>query len=504
MSEQRKRLFSTIGRSLGVDLLSYDFVHDPSYLSDRCGRVLGGEPQGRSLLRCLLHSGLSENDRARIFPGKFDLGNARLIPAEACTYEALRKELEPQRTADETRNNPLDKTTVKRLLKDVAALLGHAPPQEAEADVGQIFKVAKLLHGFKQREGLSQLLSILRPPSEAKASLELTNPYPIGADSDLRWQLVDLHGYVSAEISSERLAEIDSTFGQIRSVLDQTTGDIEFAVKTSGRPAPDEIVQRYALVLEQWTSHRRPPARQVLRADEQLYIAMHVLDFLHFAAVERKLRHEKLLQRSVVPVSPGSMQFRIRLCDLRVRPVPTEVRRLHPLLSEAVGEEITSRQFRGYIDRARTLLKRWLQLLQTPAPEDVDAVTALAAIIVARDLQEHSPTYKPGLHGAARGQSQSLKAAMKVGRLISSPYEEFERIVTYAIDWTRYALSAQTAILEAQLTFRMHLLEAAVTVLNTHDTGVVATFISNLEGYSAYGVRAVPRLVALKTSAPDK
>lgn len=501
MTARRHLLFSYIGKGLGVDLFSYDFVRDPSYVEDRCGRVIGGEvADGQSLLRYVLHSGLTEEDRMRIFPGEFDLGNARSIPDKVCTYEALGKELEQQRPPDKTRDNPLDKATVARLLKDTAALLGHAPPQERQAGAGQVFKVAKLLHGFKQRDGLLQLMSILRSPTEKTASLELTNPYPMGADSDLRWHMNDLHGYLAAEIPSERLAEIDGTFGQVRSVLDQAISSIEHELKTAGRPSPEEVVQRYTVVLEQWTSHRRPPARKVLRADEQLYVAMHVLDFLHFAEVERKLRREKLLQRFVAPVSPGLARCRIRLGDLRAHPLADSVWQLHPLLNAAVGEDITPRQFRDYIESAHTVLDHWVRLLHVPAPEDVDALTGLAAIIVAREMREQPCSYKPGLHGAARGQSHSVKAAMKTGCPVSSTHEEFERIVNYAVSWMRYALSGQTAVFEAKLALQMQLIDAAVSVLNTYDTNVVATFLSNLKEYAAYGVNNVPHLAALKNA----
>jgi hypothetical protein len=492
-------LFAYLGKSLGVDLFSHDFVRDPSYVEDRCRRVIGREVLGgQSLLRRLLHAGMSDEDRMRIFPGKFDLGNARSIPDDECTYEALGKELDQQRSPDEARDDPSDKAAVARMLKDTAALLGHAPPHERQAGAGQVFKVAKLLHGFKQREGLSQLMSILRAPTAATASLELTNPYPSGADSDLRWHMIDLHGYLSAEIPAERLAEIDGTFGQVRSVLDEALIRIERVLKTAGRPSPDEVVQRYKVVLDQWTSRRNPPARQELRADEQLYLAMHALDFLHFAEVERKLRSAKLLQCVVVPAPPWLVQSRIRLCDLLARPVPDTVRQLHPLLSAAVGEDITPRQFRGYLESAHTVLDHWVSLQQVPASEDVDALTGLAAIVVAREMRERPASYKPGLHAAARGQSHSVKAAMKSDRPVSSTHEEFERIVNYAVRWMRYALSGQTAVFEAQLALQMRFIDAAVSVLNTYDTEVMATFLSNLEGYAAYGVNGVPRLVALK------
>lgn len=502
MFEPKKMMLSSISRELGVDVTSRVFLREPSYFKDRGRRVGGGAPTFRSLLRFLLHSELSPADRQRVFPGDFDLGNNRLIPDDLCTYEALIKELEEQRSPAEVFDNPLDKTAVVRLLRDVAGLLGHEPPQETQEGVGQFFKVAKLIHGFKQREGLSQLISILQPPSEAKASLELTNPYPTGADSDLRWNIVDLEGYLSAEIPKDRLDEIEATFGEIRSAIDDALERIQYALKSVGPPSVDEVIKRYEIVQDHWTLRRLPPPRAVLRADEQLYVAVRTLDFIHFAKVERRLRAAKLLQRPVTPLANDSLRFRVKLIDVESCAMSAKIENLHSLLGEAINEPISSRQFRDYLKRAYTLLEHWVYLQQPIlATEDVDASTALSAIIVAREMLENPASYKPGLHGAARGLSQSVKAAMKPGAPISSTHEEFERILSYAIQWTRYALAGQTAILEAQLALEMRLQEAALAVLSTHDTDVVATFVSNLEGYSRYSVSDVPRQAEMKHAA---
>lgn len=146
------------------------------------------------------------------------------------------------------------------------------------------------------------------------------------------------------------------------------------------------------------------------------------------------------------------------------------------------------------------MLVHWVCLQQVPPPEDVDALTGLAAIVVAREMQEQPPSYKPGLHGTVRGQSHSVKAAMKTDRPVSSTHEEFERIIYNAVRWTRYALSGQTDVLKAQDALEMRLIDASVSVLETHNTTVMATFLSNLEGYATYCVNAIPRLVALKNA----
>jgi len=80
---------------------------------------------------------------------------------------------------------------------------------------------------------------------------------------------------------------------------------------------------------------------------------------------------------------------------------------------------------------------------------------------------------------------------MKTGRPVSSSYEEFERIVFYAIQRMRYALSGQASVFNAKTALELHLIDGAVEVLSTHDTNVVANFITNLMDYAHIGVNHV-------------
>ena len=148
--------------------------------------------------------------------------------------------------------------------------------------------------------------------------------------------------------------------------------------------------------------------------------------------------------------------------------------------------------FRSYLASAQTILNHWLALnYPMPSPKDEEALTCLAAIIVARDMRKQPKSYKPRLYGSARGQSHSVKAAMKPGRPVSSTHEEFERIISNAIQWVRYALAGQSDVLSAQLAFHMRMVDTTALVLSTYDTDAVQNFLSNMEGYARYGLNGV-------------
>lgn len=459
----------------GVPALSREFVWEPRYAAARFERM-----GGRSVLWQLLHLELTAQERELLFPGQFDLGNLRPIPDEMCTEEALWNLLFDGKELSE----------VQRLLRDVSATTGHEPHQHFSMGVGQAFKVAVLLHRVKShRPALKQLWAILRPPSLDSASLELTNPYPAGAPSELRFHLEDLRAYLSVEIVPERLSAIDGSFGEVRPRIDAALEAIEAVIKQHGSPSVAEVVRRYGQAAAQWQLRRPPPARRVLRADEQMYVHLHVLDFLHFAQAERRLRSKPLLRRAVTPVAHRLKAGRIPVSALGGRPLPAEIACLHEPLREALGEDVTLRQFRENLADTELLLRRRLQLMSFPPAADVDALTCLAAMVVARELKAQPQSFTPRLHGASHGQSSSVKAALR--RPLSSSHEEFGRILRYAVDWTRYALAGQTAVHEAKLAFEMQVITAAEAVLNTHDAERVDTFLANLEGYARSGVRGL-------------
>lgn len=505
MVSRKHIVFYGLKERFKADVFSRDFLRDPSYVDNRCERIIGGKTfDGRSVLRFILDSGLTDEERQEVFSEKFDLGNARIISDEECTYEAFSQELELLDCPKTEGAKFLERADIIRLLNDTASLLGHESPEERQPGAGQLFKVAKLLHEFKQRNGLLQIMHILRPPTEETASLELMNPYFYGAESDLRWHMVDLQGYLSSEISTERLGEIDSTFGLIRSSLDNFINSVGLHFKKTQPHSNDDVLLRYEIALKQWSSRSSQPQRKVLRADEQLYVTMYVLDFLHYAMVEHKLRRERLLHSTVAPVPEVLTLPRISLNDLCAAEISDSVRLLSSLLNVALGTNIPLKEFKSYLTSAQAILNHWLALNYHMPPPDEEALTCLAAIVVAREMRKHPKSYKPRLYGSARGQSHSVKAAMKPGRPVSSTHEEFERIINNALQWVRYALIGQSDIFTAHMAFHMRMVDTTVLVLSTHETGVVQNFISNMERYARYSVNGVVEKALLKNTPATK
>lgn len=254
--------------------------------------------------------------------------------------------------------------------------------------------------------------------------------------------------------------------------------------------SPEEVARRYAVVTKDWQHPPgRPLTRRFLPLDEQLYIYLLALDYLHFAQADRKL-HEHL-QRHYSQVVCMTDEIRalgtVSFDDLSK---PSRMHSMRALLVKAVGEEISEKVFRGVLLDARKLMERYLLLLMPPLPPAVDATLAAAALIFAWGVRRHPQTYKPYIHGQLN-QSGSVKAAMRMN--VSDGFEEFERIWCYGIDWLKFALCGQLAAYEAWMNLRITLIRLVEQFIQTHDTELVSNLLYNLREYAEGGIYSVPQ-----------
>lgn len=458
-------------QEFGVDLLTSAFMKAEQYAEFRAVRL-----DSRTLLWHLLRLDLSPDDRASIFPGKFELGNGVALTDDECTLEALRDDLFHEK----------DVAAAKDLLDSVSGVTGHRREEHFSAGAAHAFKVAALVHRMKRRERLTELIAILQPPTEATASLELTNPYGAGAASKLRIDYQELLAYLSAEVAPERLNEIERTFGQVRERIDAALFTLRAVLAKDPGFTPSDAVAFYRSAAERWGRSKVSRPRVVLRADEQLFVHLHVLDFLHFAKVDKRLHAERLRLEQVAELGP-------RAATLRATKVPvddpTAWRELHADLCTATGEAIGAREFRDNLDPACRVLRRRVLLASCPPAPEVDALTCLAAMIVARHMRKTSPAFTTRMHGTARGQTTSVRRA-----LARSPWEveeELNRFVEYSVDAARFALAGQQGVYEAQLAFQAQVLEGTRKVVETHDTDSVENLLNNLDGFAKGGVHSL-------------
>jgi acyl carrier protein len=272
MEEQVKECFGE-----DATFASHEYVHHRKFRKDRVGnRFLGGGPEGVSQLHELVNRMLTDDERERVFPGVYDLGNFREVPEELRKYVSLEEELLKE-------NNGIDPhETLKTIKNRIASLLDRKFSDFFEEDKSKALKVLKTLYRF-QRE-YKTLFTLLAPPQKSgKPSFEIRDSYGIDGSTEEVEIIADLKAHLSFEIPRERLKNIMSTYGQMRSVLD---GVEELLANTAAHQSHGDVKAHSALAMhiadcvrETFNFPERQPAKLAL--DEYLFTYMIQLEHYH-------------------------------------------------------------------------------------------------------------------------------------------------------------------------------------------------------------------------------
>ncbi|MFJ2465132.1 hypothetical protein [Pseudomonas sp. NPDC087615] len=267
-----------VKKSFGEDAMfaSHEYVHHRKFRKSRVNnRILGGGPEGVSQLYELVNRILTDEERDKVFPGMFDLGNFREAPESFRKYVHLEEELLNENDVD-----PRD--TLKTIKTRITSILDKQFSEFFEEDKSKALKVLKTLYRF-QRD-YSTLFTLLAPPQKSgKASFEVRDSYGIDGSSEEVEIIADLKAHLSFEIPRERLKNIMSTYGQMRSVLDS----VEELLANSAAYQSQGNLKVYgdlALHIAECTTRildfsERQPAK--LPLDEHLFTYMIQLEHYH-------------------------------------------------------------------------------------------------------------------------------------------------------------------------------------------------------------------------------
>jgi len=256
---------------------THDYVHDRKYRRDRVGsRLLGGGPEGVSQLHEIVHTLLTDDERTKVFPGVFDLGNFREVPEELRKYVHLEKELYKENNCTDAQD------TLKTIKTRVATLLDRKFLDFFEQDKSKSLKVLKTLYRF-QRE-YTTLFTLLTPPQKSgKPSFEIRDSYGIDSSTEEVEIIADLKAHLSFEIPNEKLKNIMSTYGQMRSVLDGVEDLLvtEAAAQSGGDLKIHGAIAEHITECIRKTLHfsEREPVK--LPLDEYLFTYMLQLEHYH-------------------------------------------------------------------------------------------------------------------------------------------------------------------------------------------------------------------------------
>lgn len=457
---------------------THEYVHYRKYRRHRIGgRVLGEGPEGKTQLYAIVHQLLTDEERIKVFPGTFDLGNFIEVRTELCKYTVLEKEIYNESCTDAH-------DVLRTIKKRTGELLGKKFCVFFQENRSKSLKVLKTLYRF-QRE-YKTLFTLLTPPQKShKPSYEFRDAYGIDAACEEVDIISDLKSHLSFEIPSKRLQSITSPYGQLRSVLD---GIEDMLIQQAVSMCDNSQIKFLAIV--DWMSSC---AEKILKfeeretvqlpLDESFFIYLMQLEFYHH--VEANIHVFDAVITTPLPFVEswreiGNLMHNIGFENSSAQYLQRSIEKLKndfisyaeifiPFYCNLLNREIATNTYFESIPHFEKLLKVFNHTNVQKEIKFTMAISAMALVIV--ELHKSTP-YRPfwyGQHNISGGLVEFLNNISFNHINLNSP-EGSARYWKGRLEYFSYAIIGQASAYEARLKFNRCINNNIMRILDTQDT----------------------------------
>ena len=482
MDKQIKKEF---GESLSF--ATHEYVHHRKYRRDRVGnRILGTGPEGVSRLHEIVHRLLTDDERKKVFPSTFDLGNFREVPEELRKYIHLEEELYKE-------NNNIDaQDTLKTIKTRIAALLGRKFGEFFKEDKSKSLKVLKTLYRF-QRE-YKTLFTLLAPPQKSgKPSFEIRDSYGIGGASEEVDLIADLKAHLSFEIPPDKLKVILSTYGQMRGVLD----GIEDLLVTDAAAQCRNDKEIHNFIAQQIVECIRDtlhfPEREPVKLPLDEHLFTYMLQLEHYHHMQASAELNDIVVSIKPPFGEAMEDIGILMYNLNFGSQSPQLTLIETNDFEIFFEEhqscliyFYSRLFKRKIEETfyRKAIPHAVILSQLLARAGLDNDLCLMAIIGAMALvlteQTKSTPYKPFWYGQKHISGGLVEFLSKVDlqHINFDASEGSLRYWTTRSNYLAYIILGQEEIFRSRLRITESINEGVTRILDTRDIDLLEEKLS--------------------------
>ncbi|MDO8889744.1 MAG: hypothetical protein Q7V16_14280 [Hydrogenophaga sp.] len=473
------------GKHLGVNVFSEAFVWNSKFNMARFGAILGGEGKGRqTLLEAVVLGPLTSEQRSVIFPTAFHPGSDQGLERDQCTYQAV---ADAVAQTCKLSVGAIDEKFIKYTANALAAFTGSSVAEHRAADPVRYARTVWLFSYLKKKRGPG-VVGMLRPPgTEAKPSLELTNPYHVGTQLDKRAQFGDVATYLSLQIPAEMRERIDSCLLLLMPAMERFIDAIKREARSRTERQQDRSVavvqhrlQLAKLYYQKHLDELRAPADQSVKPfDEALYIHARTLELRHYAAF-RTILKEMPVQR------PELAQFWVR--GLMEAP-PQRIDAIDAEYSVESYRSVAQALFNRPVDKteilkatqlARHVLRHHLPLSRQDLhalEKPIEFATMFAAVIYSLQLGEDQAAHNYNSHVYGQGRVPTSLVSVIKGNP-SDRHEEFEHMIVDAVDWYRAALLCELDIHRELLEMRDVVEQGVARLCATNDLVVLEKALS--------------------------
>lgn len=479
-------IWEMVGIHVGVKVFSEAFVWKSEFSMDRFGAILGGEGKGwQTVLEALVHSPLTMEQRSAIFPTAFHPGSDQGLACDQCTYQAVADAV--ARTCNLS-DGTIDEKFVKQTANALAKLTGCSVGEHRAADPMRFARTVWLFSYLKKTRGPG-IVGMLKPPgTEAKPSLELTNPYHLGTQNEKRAQFSDVATYLSLQLPAEMRGRIDNCLPFLMPALERFIDAIkrEALSRTEGQQDRSSAVvkDRLRAAKQYYKRHldelRKLADQSVKPFDEALYIHAKTLELRHYAEF-RTILKGMLAQRPELP--------QLWVHGIMAPPPPQHIDAIDAEYSVESYRSVAQALFNRSVDKneilnatqlARHVLRHYLPLARQDLhalEKPIDFATMFAAVVYSLTLSEDpaAHNYNPHVYGQGRVPTSLVTV---INGDPNKRHEEFEHIIVDAVDWYRAVLLGGLDIHREVLAMRDVVEQGVARLCATNDLAVLEKVLS--------------------------
>jgi hypothetical protein len=477
-----------MGGKLGVNVFSEAFVWNKEFSIDRFGTITGSRGNGRqTLLEAVVLGPMTSECRSAIFPTAFHPGSDQRLEPKQCTYQSV---ADAVAYACQLSVGHIDEKFVKNTANALAELTGCSVAKHRAADPMRFARTVWLFSYLKKTRGPG-VVGMLRPPGTGvKPSLELTNPYHVGAEVKERAKFADVTTYLSLQLPAEMHERIDSCLSLLMPTMERFINTIgrEACSQTAGQQDRSGAVVQHRLQLAKLYYQKHLEELRVLADqrvkpfDEALYIHAKTLELRHYAAF-RTILKERPIQR------PELAQFWVH--GLMEAP-PQGIDAIDAEYSVESYRSVAQVLFKRPVDKteilkatklARDVLRHYLPLSKhdlNALKKPIEFATMFAAVIYSLQLgkDQSAHNYNPHVYGQGRVPT-SLISAIKGDP--NERHEEFEHMIIDAVEWYRAALLCGLDIHRELLEMRDVVEQGVARLCETNDLAVLEKALSLMD-----------------------
>ena len=451
-------IFDVAAKEVGIPLFSDDFVWARTLRDHRFGVVLGGLKR-LTLLEGVVHSHLSPQKRAAMFPSAYHPGSDQVLERGQSTYQAIADAV--ARTCSFNIGD-LEEKFVKQTANALADLTGFSVADLRDADPVRFARTVWLFVYLKKTRGSGIVGMLKAPEANAKPSLEVTNPYHDGylAQADKRMDFHDVQTYLALQLPPAMRVRLEKCLPCLMSAMEGYIAAIVKEARSASLGQNDSTAVRidhlraakhfYGTHLENLLEISN---RTVKPLDETLYLHARTLEVRHYAAFRTILKARASQRPDMPPLSVVGLDTappqRLEAIDLE-----NSVESYRRIAERLFKRPVHKAEVLKATQLARHVLRHYLpfatsnlQAIDQPIPFP----TMFAAVMYSLQLDNDPAAfnYNPHIYGQGRVPTSIITA---INSEPNDRHEEYEHIIVDAIDWYKAAilnlLPLQRALLE--------------------------------------------------------